>query len=54
MSEDLTFPMIRAGIAQLDKIKRGDYPPEPEYDLVYQSFLVGQIYKAMKEESANG
>jgi hypothetical protein len=49
MAEDLTFDMIRAGLDQFEKIKREDYPPEPEYDVIYKSFLVGQIYQAMKE-----
>lgn len=53
MVEDLSFDMIRAGVDQFDKIKRDQYPPEQKYDIVYKSFLVGQIYKAMKEEDPN-
>lgn len=50
MPDYLTFDMLRAGIDQFEKIRRDNYPPKPEYDAVYKSFLVGQIYKAMKEQ----
>lgn len=49
VSKSLTFPMLRAGIEQLDKIKREDYPSGPDGDLVYRSYLVGKIYHSMAD-----
>lgn len=44
----LTFAMVRAGLEQLDKIRQELYPNGPDGELVYRSYLVGQIYLAMK------
>lgn len=47
ISHAITFDMLRAGMEQFDKVKRGAYPEGAEGDLIYKSYLAGQIYLAM-------
>ncbi len=47
IKEALSFDMIRTGMKKFDDVRRDQYPNDAED--VYRSFLVGQIYKSMKD-----